>query len=275
MAKTLFIGDSHTCGYKTVPGKVGQDSFTIWNENSYAESYAEQNNKECIIYALPGANNTAYCDWLVSMFKKHPDIDEVFLLQASLNRFTLGMSQEFDFSGISSDHFTYYIGKNENGLVDRYTDNIISDDNRLQLYQKPTEDDYNTFPGVSFSHEHGLKNPDLRKHTYMQVKTFFELNSHIEQRDYYRSVYTWDNICADNNAKLYVFHMRDRLQFPKDVEYYGPLKSTKFSETSVEGFFAKRNIDHSKYFIEDQEHYNKDFHNLIAEKFLKHLTKPK
>ena len=45
MTRTLFIGDSHTCGYRTVPGKQGLGSFSVWNENSYVEEYANLHNK--------------------------------------------------------------------------------------------------------------------------------------------------------------------------------------------------------------------------------------
>ena len=68
MAKTLFIGDSHTCGYKTVPGKVGPGSYSVWNENSYVNEYVNLHNKKAVVYAMPGANNRTYADWLGSMF---------------------------------------------------------------------------------------------------------------------------------------------------------------------------------------------------------------
>ena len=52
MARTLFIGDSHTCGYDTVQGQQGPAVFP-WNANNYAEIYSEIHNKIAIVYAMP------------------------------------------------------------------------------------------------------------------------------------------------------------------------------------------------------------------------------
>ena len=63
MARTLFLGDSHTCGYDTLPGQIGPGSFSVWQDNNYAELYAKEHNKNVIVYAMPGSNNRAYSDW--------------------------------------------------------------------------------------------------------------------------------------------------------------------------------------------------------------------
>lgn len=280
MSKTLFIGDSHTCGYSSTPGAIGQGSFEIWQDNNYAEIYASQNNKETIVYSMPGSCNIVYADWLNAMFEKHPDIDEVFLLLSSFNRFILAYDKLLRPDIVPSDEFTHYMGKDNTGLVDRYQDVIISDEDRLQLYQKPTDEDYSKFPGVKFSYDDGLTKPNIRESSFMEIKMFFDLNSHVEQRAFFKDIYVWDNMCNDRNINLYLFSMTDRLQFPKDLNFYGKLKSTYYETESVETFFRKKNIDHTRYYISDQEHYNKDYHALIADKFIpslqrKHLTKPK
>ena len=120
-------------------------------------------------------------------------------------------------------------------------------------------DDYNQFPGIDIDVAQGLKTPDLRKNTYMQVKLFFELNSFIEKRDFLLNVYAWDKICGDNQAKLYLFNFTDRLRYPKDWNYYGDLSNTTIATKTVEGFFKERHIDHTKYYLEDKEHYNKEY----------------
>ena len=275
MTRTLFIGDSHTCGYRTVTGKQGLGSFSVWNENSYVEEYANLHNKKAIVYAMPGANNRSYADWIGSMFKKYDDIDEVIILMSSLNRFILGFNEKLDPSVLPIDEFTHFEGTNSNKTVDRYLDKIISGDNDqyLQLYQKPHEGDYEKFPGLNFSYENGLVDPDIRKSSYMEIKTFFELNTHLEQRDFFKDIYTWDNMCADRNIPLYLFKMRERTFFPEKWDFYGKLKATTIAPQSVEEFFKQRNINHENYFEEDKEHFNELFHRLIAQKFLKHLTK--
>ena len=64
-----------------------------------------------------------------------------------------------------------------------------------------------------------------------------------------------------------------RDSFPESWDFYGKLKVTKIAEQSVESFFLQRNIDYNNYFEDDNEHFNQLYHKLIAQKFLKHLTK--
>jgi len=272
LGRTLFIGDSHTCGYDTIPGKTGPDSYKVWQDNNYAEIYGEVHNKNVIVYAMPGSNNRSYSDWLGSMFKKYDDIDEVIVLLSSLNRFMLAHNEKLLSDTVPIDQFTTQQGQSDNGLSHRYLDSIISGD-YFQLYQKPIDEDYNKFPGIAFSYESGLTAPNIRESTYMEIKTFFELNTHLEQRDFFKDVYTWDNMCADRNIPIYLFKMRDRVQFPKEIDFYGKLKATTMSDVSVETFFRNKHIDHTAYYTSDQEHYTKQYHSLIATKFLKHLTK--
>ena len=65
MSRSLFIGDSHTVGYKTIEGQVGPGSFTFWNDNNYAVKYSEIHNKDIIIYAQPGATTCTQFGWLI------------------------------------------------------------------------------------------------------------------------------------------------------------------------------------------------------------------
>jgi len=273
MSKTLFIGDSHTCGYTSVPGKIGPGSFEIWQDNNYAELYALENNKETVVYSMPGSCNTVYADWLSTMFEKHPDIDEVFLMLSSFNRFILAFDEKLRQDIVPSDEFILDAGKDDTGLIQRYQDIIISDDGYLQLFQKPTEEDYSKFPGVKFNYDEGLIAPDIRKSSFMEIKMFFDLNTYVEQRAFFKDVYTWDNMCNDHGAKLYLFSMTDRLKFPENLDFYGKLKSTYYEKESVETFFRKKNIDHTRYFISDNEHYNKEYHSLIATKFISSLKR--
>jgi hypothetical protein len=272
MTRTLFIGDSHTCGYKTKAGEVGPDSFTNWNDNSYVLEYAKLNNKKCIVYAMPGASIRQYTDYIRAMFNKYNDIDEVFVLLSSLNRFTLSFNQKLSPDIVPVDHFTHDVGTTEDGLVDRYMDKTIEGD-YFQLYQKPHQGDYENFPGLKFSYEQGLTEPDIRKSSYMDIKTFFELNTHLEQRDFFKDIYVWDNMCADYNVPLYLFKMRERTFFPEGYEFYGKLKNTTIADQSIELYFQNKQINHEAYFLEDKEHYNTKFHNLIAKNYIKHLTK--
>jgi hypothetical protein len=266
MPRSLFIGDSHTCGYWSHPTERGPGSYTYWNDNNYSESYAKQNNKPTAIYSMAGVTNRVYTDWLKSMFEQYDDIDEVFICLTAFNRFVLGFDDKLSDDVASVDHFSKKM-ESSDGFIDRYSDLTVSD-KHIQLFNKPTYEDYDQFPGIDLDMDHGLTIPNLRKNTFMQVKLFFELNTFVEKRDFLLNVYAWDNICADHGAKLYLFNFTERLRFPKSFEYYGKLKTTTLSPLTVEKFFKDKNIDHNNYLIEDKEHYNKFFHDLIAEKYI-------
>jgi hypothetical protein len=62
MTKTLFLGDSHSHGYFEMGGKVH-----AWESNNYAEIYARDNDKQTVIYSIPGGCNRKYPAWLKSM----------------------------------------------------------------------------------------------------------------------------------------------------------------------------------------------------------------
>lgn len=266
MSRALFLGDSHTCGYVTIPGKTGFGSYSVWNDNSYVECYAEQFQKNTAVYALPGVCNRVYPDWLKTMFDKHPDIDEVFILLASFNRFILAFNETLSTDILPADYFTLKHDK-EHKYVDYYYDQIFKDD-RFQLLNKPTYDDYNKVGDINFSYQNGLMKPDLRKDTFMEVKLFFDLNTHIEQRDFFKDIAVMDRMCEERKCKMYLFNMTDRVSFPEKFEFYTKLNSTVIAPMTVETFFRKKFIDHTKYLIEDNEHYNRQFHELIAGKYI-------
>ena len=106
MSRVLFIGDSHTCGYDSIPGKIGPGSFSYWNDNNYAELYNTVADKPVAVYAMAGVNNRVYTDWLTTMFQRYSDIDEVFLCMAPFNRFVLAFDHELSDNVIDVDHFT-------------------------------------------------------------------------------------------------------------------------------------------------------------------------
>jgi len=266
MTRALFIGDSHTCGYWSHPTNQGPGSYTYWNDNNYAEVYAKENNKPVAIYAMAGVNNRVYTDWMKSMFDTYDDIDEVFLCMAPFNRFIIGFDGKLDDTVIPVNHFTTKMPSSD-GFIDRYCDLTIKDDN-LQLFNKALSDDYNTFPGLDLDPQNGLKTPNIREHNFMQIKLFFDLNTFIEKRDFLLNVFTWDRMCHERGAKLYLFNVTDRLRYPQTFEYYGTLKSTILTRKAVEGFFKEKHVDHTRYYLEDQEHYNKEYHTLIATKYL-------
>ena len=54
MSRSIFVGDSHSIGYKnSYPPR-------LWRENNYAEIYSDINQKPVAIYAMQGCSNQKY-----------------------------------------------------------------------------------------------------------------------------------------------------------------------------------------------------------------------
>ena len=270
MSRALFVGDSLLAGYVTIPEKVGPGSYKVYQDNNFAEQYAILNNKETVIYTTPGTVNQVYPDWIKCMFNKFDDIDEVHVLLASFNRFVIAFNKTLMEKTIKIDHFTKLTA--EKPLLKIYSDDIIVEDS-VQLFNKPIRSDYENFTGFEFNQEKGLIKPDIRKQSFMECKLFYDLNTHIEHRNFYKDFYTIDNICTDNNAKLFVYSMRTRAKFPTDFDYYGDLKVTKIASQTIEDYMKSINIDPDKHFLSDNEHYNTEFHKSIAENYIPWIKK--
>jgi hypothetical protein len=93
MSRTLFIGDSHTMGYI---GHEQLPSFEVWQNNNYAELYAELTGKPVVIMASAGCDNAEYTNFLAYAFKKYNDIDEVFIQSTYWGRFALAINPDLD-----------------------------------------------------------------------------------------------------------------------------------------------------------------------------------
>ena len=267
MNRTLFIGDSHTCGYISLPGKQGPGTYSYWNDNSYCDIYSEENKKPGIVYAMAGVNNRVYTDWLKSMFEKYEKIDEVYICLSALNRFTVAYDPGLVDEVIPVDNFTAFDTASSTDNMHHYAD-LTGANDRIQLFNKPIYSDYQQPAAFEITPEKGLVEPDLRKNTFMEVKLWFDMNTYIEKRNFLNDIYTWDNICNDHGAKLYLFNFTERLKYPNNFEYYGKLKCTTVATKTVQGFFANRMIDHSKYLLPDNEHYDKTYHHMVATQYI-------
>lgn len=266
----IFIGDSHTAGYTGFIGGNNHQNWAIWQENNYAKIYSEITGEKSIIYANPGANHDSYANWLKFLLDKYDNIDNAFICLRGFNRFTIAGWQTPITDPLPVDHFTTQ--SIESDLCDCYMDQIHVD-GFLQLYQKTIPDDYDRYPGIIFDPDEGLTAPDLRKNTFMEVKTFLELNTHLEIQNFLKNVFIWDNLCRIKNVTLHIFCIRNHAILPNNMNYYGDLTNTIVAKNTVEDYFAVKNINHTDYLKSDEEHYNKEYHTMIAKDYLKDLLK--
>ena len=268
MAVNIFIGDSHTSGYVGIVSDNENENCLAWQDNNYAKIYGEITGQKSVIYAHPGANHDAYANWLKFLLDKYNDVNNVFICLRGFNRFTIAGWHTPITEPLPVDHFT--IQEISEDLCDCYRDLTVVD-GFFQEYQKTIPQDYDKYVQIKFDQAKGLLAPDLRKNTFMEVKTFMELNTHLEIQNFLKNVFIWDNLCRIKNVTLHIFCIKNQVILPNAIEYYSSFTNTKVANTTVEDFFAMKNIDHKKYLLNDYEHYNYEYHKLIAEKYIRHI----
>ena len=65
-----------------------------------------------------------------------------------------------------------------------------------------------------------------------------------------------------------MFNFRSRGIWPSKTDYFGKMKVLKRAEKSVEDYLQNLNIHAKDYFLEDNEHFNFDYHTAVAEKYI-------
>ena len=125
MGRTLFVGDSHAAGYWCET----DETVHQW-EHNYGDCYSVENDKEVIVYALPGACNKKYPIWIKSVLDRYDDIDEIFVQSTYWNRWLMGASKKLEYGdGTKSDMFLddrYKCPNNDK--IAYYTDWRVIDD---------------------------------------------------------------------------------------------------------------------------------------------------
>jgi hypothetical protein len=266
--RTLFLGDSHTHGYWRE--SVGQITIPhIWDNNNYAEIYSDLTQKQSVIYAMSGTTIQRYPDWLKFSLDKYSDIDEVFVQSLHWNRFMLSGSETRDYTDeLSIDYFTQFCG--ENSLVSRYSDipdevaerTGVSRDHNF-LPQKISLEDYESLKYIPKNWK-----PDLQHTPYVVVKLWAELMTHLQHREYCRTLFLMDRMCHERNIKMYLWRVNDRVYIPNNIGIYGDLKATKVINESAETYLKRIGYDISNMLMPDKEHYNLHGHLEIAHKFI-------
>ena len=65
--------------------------------------------------------------------------------------------------------------------------------------------------------------------------------------------------------------VRSRGVWPNNFEYFGKIKTLKRAEKSVEDHLNTLGHKAEDYFLEDNEHFNKQYHDLVAKEYLSWL----
>ena len=267
MAKTLFIGDSHTFGYYEVNGKI-----SAWNENNYAEIYSAENNKEVVVYSQPGGCNRKYPTWVRSMLNRYDDIDEVFIQSTYWNRFLLSCSKNLDVG--ETEDVDLYLDTDQpmDDMVHRYTDHRMAE-NYIEMIDQVRSENYEEFKGFSFNDMDVRPSWAPFHEKYIYTKLWHELLTPLQFKEYCLDLFAIDAMCARRNIKWYQWSINNRVFVPENLYLYGDWLAGTKATVSAEDYIKEHNginIESDTYRLDD-EHYNIDIHKIIATDYLNNL----
>ena len=277
------IGCSHTAGYhvSNAPEEnvlLTEENWPFsgrWQDNNWAEEYINSKNADGVIFARIGNGWYEYSEWLDFLFKKYNDITEVIVQNTYWNRFRVTSINPPDYEHmIPLD--ALYKHETTKGRIDCWTKNVEvkdSDDPNYRVIDAPHQiraKDYVNTVNIDVQHHPRFQwnEPDLRRITYMEGKTWLEIMSLKSQRDWLKEIYILQTLCKENNAELKLFGLNKWTWIPPKMKDYFNFDSIQVATDSVDDWFTQnKRIDIQKHTVDD-EHYSKEIHRAIALEYL-------
>lgn len=262
MGRTLFVGCSHTMGYRE---DAPPNEPNVWRDNNYAEIYSEITGQQVVIMASAGAGNRAFHRFIAYAFEKYNDIDEVFVQSTYWGRFPIAINPDLDYKNIFYKGF--FIDENfrtEN--IDRYSIALSPDNKYLETYMKPRASDYDHFPYIKDTQVWKTE-PDIRRSSHMYIQMWHHNNTHLEQEDYFTYMTMCDVLCKKYKAKMYIWNINDRCYIPKETKDYYTKLDAKIAPKDAENYLKK----YIKIDTVDGEHYSTNVHTAIAERYIPYV----
>jgi len=258
----LFIGDSHTKGYR-----LGERYEQHWSENNYAEIYGKMHDIPVVIYAQESAGNYAYVEWLKKSIEMHKEIGCVFIQSTYWNRYNICASSRID-HGIE-----YKLGhfceedKSSNQSCKKYTDLSIKDD-FIELKMQPDPLSYDAFTGfkIDFAEAQDLR--EIQHYDFDFTNLFYVLMSQLQYKQFTKDLVVIDNICKEHNIPWYLWRMNLRVTLPQKCDPWCKFTNGKIIKTPAENwFFTNKDIVFENHKVDD-EHYDSYIHEQIANHFI-------
>ncbi|MAV94184.1 MAG: hypothetical protein CMA31_00680 [Euryarchaeota archaeon] len=277
------IGCSHTAGYhvsnapeENVPLTEENWPFSgRWQDNNWAEEYINSKNADGVIFARIGNGWYEYSEWLDFLFKKYNDITEVIVQNTYWNRFRVTSINPPDYEHMIPLE-ALYKHETTKGRIDCWTKNVEvkdSDDPNYRVIDAPHQiraKDYVNTVNIDVQYHPRFQwiEPDLRRITYMEGKTWLEIMSLKSQRDWLKEIYILQTLCKENNAELKLFGLNKWTWIPSKMKDYFNFDSIQVATDSVDDWFTQnKRIDIQKHTVDD-EHYSKEIHRAIALEYL-------
>ena len=277
------IGCSHTAGYhvsnapeENVPLTEENWPFSgRWQDNNWAEEYINSKNADGVIFARIGNGWYEYSEWLDFLFKKYNDITEVIVQNTYWNRFRVTSINPPDYEHMIPLE-ALYKHETTKGRIDCWTKTVEvkdSDNPNYRVIDAPHQiraKDYVNTVNIDVQYHPRFQwiEPDLRRITYMEGKTWLEIMSLKSQRDWLKEIYILQTLCKENNAELKLFGLNKWTWIPSKMKDYFNFDSIQVATDSVDDWFTQnKRIDIQKHTVDD-EHYSKEIHRAIALEYL-------
>jgi len=281
MARTLFLGDSHSCGYYVKNHEDFDNAEPVfWSENNYAEIYSNITGKPVVVYAIPAGCNKKYPIWIRAMFEHYSDIDEVFVQSTYWNRHLIAVNKNLDIAdGLKANHFSNgpnpFPAPQDTPLIERWADVHITE-NYIEVPTRTAPKEFDEYKGFDLEEINTGMQELFTKQPYAYTKLWHEHITHLQYREYCGDLFIIDTLCKQYGVNWHLWHINERVVMPKDLSFYGNLGNCNYGNISAQEFIMKKH----KFDIEDRqvdgEHYNYNVHKIIAEEYIpyiKNLTK--
>lgn len=264
MPRTLFIGDSHSAGYAL----NSHDQAEYWTDNNYAQIYTVINNIESVIYALPGGSNRKYPVWISYLLDQYK-VEKIFIQSTYWNRAMIATSPLYG-ENLRKDQFVNRFDDYDSGKIHRYTDMFFNNDH-FELMFGTYHDIWTDFEGFNFDFNNPTAHEFIFEKPYKYTKMWHEELSHLQLRQYLSDLIVIDHMVLDKSIPVYVWNINNRVHMPSNRNLFGDFKNIKFAPMSAEDFLQKEYNMNIEQMQIDGEHYNKEVHTAIAEKYLPYL----
>jgi len=265
--RTAVIGCSHSAGYSYSKQHGTRDR---WNDNNWAEIYINNQNKDGVIFACPGRGWYDYSERLAFLLKKYDDIDEVVIQQTYWNRFRIGFQNPCHYENLVPLD-THMNLEETKGRIDCYNINMWNDDTKSFDGSRITvKGDYAISPTIALQFDpFDITEPNLQTDGYQRVKAWYEIMTLVNQRSFFKEIYLWNTMCKDKNIDLKIFTINEQTWLPEDLNIIGDCSYGKVANKSVDTFLSTK----GKTFTIDDEHYNVEAHQLIANEYVPNIGK--
>ena len=158
------------------------------------------------------------------------------------------------------------------GRIDCYNINMWNDELKSFDGGRITmSGDYAIQPTISMKFDpFDLIQPNLQQEGYQRIKSWYEVMTVVNQRQFFKEVYLWNQMCKENNAVLKIFAINDQTWLPKDLNIIGNVQADVSDETVTQFLLTKGVLQD---FVVDDEHFNVKAHTLIANEYIPNIGK--